>query len=289
MRRFSFLITSSLFVFAASLDAQSYFPQEYSDEEGFSFTLDGPSNLKLDYKQNYKRSGCVDQEIWESVFPYLLPVEHPIKKKLDNIFYQARVTQNSSSIKEAGFRNSTPGKYSQVIVSEHPNLEGYLIKMYTDDLPGVMDWAKFKDRVLGAQAVQLIIDKYGYQADVKVPKKWLYPLPEDPSPAPGSYRKNFILIVEDMNVYNKKKSLSKWKGSGMTKSKLNAIYNILQEAGLIDCIYAFNIPFSKDGRVCFLDTEQHHLWPVNLGNLSYYLSKDLRKYWIGLVQKEGPK
>jgi hypothetical protein len=120
----------------------------------------------------------------------------------------------------------------------------------------VMDWAKFKLRIRGARAIQVAINSHGYANLLKTPKKWIYPLPVEPAPAAGSFRQNFILVYEDMNAISVSKNKAKWKSAAMTRKLFKAIYEVVKEVGLIDCVYAFNMPFSTDGRVAFVDTEQ---------------------------------
>jgi hypothetical protein len=85
--------------------------------------------LKYDDKAlsqtSYAQNPYVTAEVWGSVSPYFLPDNHPIKNQLDHIFTRARVTPNSKSLENAGFLNTTPGKYSNVIVTTHPTLPGY--------------------------------------------------------------------------------------------------------------------------------------------------------------------
>lgn len=231
----------------------------------------------------YVKSPEVSQEVWDCVSPYFLPTNHPAKAKLDRIFSHSRVTANRKSLKQAGFKHTKAGKWSHTVVTRHPKLKGYLIKLYTDDQEGVLDWAHWRSRVIGALETKKAIDKFGYHSLFKVPKKWIYPIPDWPSKA-GSERRHFILIVEDVNIVSQYNNLRLWRSTLMTQEKAKAIYTILQEVGLSDTIFAFNLPFTRKGKLAFIDTEFYHQWPVHYNRLSQYFSSDMRKYWIQLTR-----
>jgi len=68
----------------------------------------------------------------------------------------------------------------------------------------------------------------------------------------------------------------------MTKEKAQAIRVILLEVGLSDSVYAFNLPFTKKGKIAVIDTEYYHIWPVHLERLTNYFSSPMRTYWQSL-------
>ncbi|MEC7840082.1 MAG: hypothetical protein VX777_08595 [Chlamydiota bacterium] len=237
----------------------------------------------------FDRPEHVSENIWNSILPHLISESHPMKKTLDEIFHSnTRVVFNSKSLKKAGFKNTKPGKWSGTIVATHKKLKGYLVKMYTDDQKGYIDWAKFIDRVKGAKSIKKAIEKNGWNNIFKVPNKWIYPLPESPAPPIGYSRKNFVLLVEDMDLLPKNVNLRMWRGAPMKKTMLNAIFLLLKEEGLRDSVYAFNLPFSKDKKIALVDTEYHHIWPVHYLSLLQYLSPSNREYWKQLVKNGGP-
>ena len=270
---------------------------EYIDDSNYSTDFSENFNLQelqyLDFTTleaaKYVKSPHVTQDVWEIITPYLLPEDHPIKPELDRIFSASRVTANRDTLKEAGFKSIQRGKWSHATVAKHPNLKGYLLKLYLDKESNIVDWEHWRDRILGANETQKAIDKHGYQSMFKVPKKWIYPLPTDPAPLPGYERRNFILVVEDMHLLSKKENLAKWSSSKVSTRKLDAIFTVLKEVGLWDNVYAFNLPFSKDGRIAFIDTEYFLRWPIKYKRLSPYLSKDRKAYWKKLIASDGPQ
>lgn len=247
--------------------------------------------LEADVSHPYERSPHVTPEIWETVKPYLFPENHPMKPKLDRLFSSTRVTMTNETFKKAGFKRNRIGRFSRIMASSNPKLEGLFIKAFADtELLIPADWKKLLHRIEGARSIQACILRHGYQDTFKVPNKWLYPLPADPSPPnnPKRYlRKNFILVAEDMRIYEHDKN-EKYYKKKMDRNKLNMLFTIFEEEGLFDSVYAFNVPFCKDGKLAFIDTEHHHRWPVPYHKLDKYFSKDMRQYWNRLVKAGGP-
>lgn len=234
----------------------------------------------------YQKPAHVDTGVWNQLTPHFLPEDHPIKAKLDTIF-SARATQNTASLKKAGFIDPEPRKYSRTVVTRHPRLKGFVIKLYTDDSP-LNDAFELLLRVTGANYTRDAINRFGYQSIFAVPKKWIYPLPESRLSTDGSYPKNFILIAEDMNVLERSDNYYWWKSGLVTKKILDALYMIVQEAGLDDSVMPSNIPFTKDGKIAFVDTPCYHRWPVGFDRLTRHLSPAMRKHWSLLISKNGP-
>ena len=274
-----------------SIAKRTAFPHAYQQ---VPFHDQSPLNLKtvsvasiLGW-ENWIKSPYVNESTWEMVEPYLLPENHPIREQLDRIFcVQTRVIASSDTLKEAGFPKPNPRPYSHAIISHHPLLKGYLVKMFSDSQPKVVDWEQWLRRIKGAISIQEFIIKYDYADFFKVPKKWIYPLPAEPSPSEGSFRKNFICVVEDMEILEKAASYAKWKGDYMTPEKLEAIFHVLKEEGLSDSVRAFNLPIAKDDKIAILDTEHHHKWPVRYAILAEYLSPEMQVYWQSLIDNDA--
>ena len=238
----------------------------------------------------WTKSPYVDSSIWEKVAPHLLPENHPAREQLDRIFcVSTRVIFSSETLKEAGFYKSRPRPYSRAIISHHPYLDGYLVKMFSDVQPKVVDWEQWVRRIKGALSVQEFILKHNCADIFKVPNKWIYPLPPEPSPPLESYRKNFICVVEDMEILERSENYAKWKGDFMNQTKLDAVFLLLKEEGLSDSVRAFNLPIAKDDKIAVLDTEYHHRWPVRYDALAEYLSPEMQIYWQRLIDNDEGK
>ncbi len=244
---------------------------------------------KLDKSRYQYEFPEVSEEVWKQVRPYLLPENHPAWSKLNRIFCNSRATLSPEEFKKAGFRRWRPGRWSRVAASSHPECQEYFIKAYCDTELGILyDWKKWIHRIKGAQMIRQCIKDNHLQENFKVPHKWIYPLPKYPAP-PNSSRylqKNFILICENMRIQEHSKNEKMYK-KNMTRKLMDGLYCILQTCGLYDSVYAFNIPFCKDGRIAVIDTEYHHKWPVPFSKLTHYFSKDMKPYWGKITFKGG--
>lgn len=229
----------------------------------------------------------VKAKVWNKVFPYLLPDDHPIKPNLDLIFSSSRAILNLKTLRAAGFVNPKVRKWTRLIVVKHPQLPGYVVKTYLDaqrnykDKPEYHHWLL---RIKGARAIQDLIDKNQWNHLFKVPKKWIYALPNQPAPPKEYSRKNFILVQDDMDLLSPADNRAAWGSHMVTEEMLFGLYTILETLGLTDCIKIDNIPFSKDGRVAFIDTQSFDQWPVHYKMFTSFLSEDLQPYWKRLIR-----
>lgn len=246
------------------------------------------SHIALDA---YTRSPYVEETTWNDLSPYFLPEDHPVKEKLDNIFTTSRASYNTKSLKKAGFKNTKPTTNNHMVVAKHHKLKGYLVKLITDDQPITQEWMDWKRRVIGAKSIQECIDRHaGYEYMFKVPKKWIYPLPADPaSPKNTEFRKHFVLVVEDMEILKSDDNVFWWGSIAMTEERMDAIYTIYEEEGLIDSVFPCNLPFCEDGKQAFVDTQHHHRWPIRFERLLKYFNTATEKYWIQLIENSGPQ
>lgn len=229
-------------------------------------------------------------DVWNFTKPFFLPHNHPLKAKLDRMFSEKRVIQSPETFKRAGFKRNRVGKWSRIMASNNPRLEGIYVKCFSDMEPYIVDWDELSNRIIGAKGIKACIEKHGYQKIFKVPRKWLYPLPENPSPpnTPEFHRKNYVLIADDVRRVGHTSNDKKYKKS-MTKKMLDALYTVIKEEGLCDSVYNFNVPFCKDGKMAFIDTEWHHCSrPTNYQRMSKYFSPEMQEYWHFLIENDGP-
>lgn len=226
------------------------------------------------------------EEFSQSLTPYLLPSEHPLKAKLDAIFTKSRVLLSVETMKQAGFTPVVPRKFTRLIVSTHPDLKGYIVKVYLDtqryykQKPEYFWWKK---RIKGAKAIAAFIEKKGLTHLYKVPKKWIYKLPKSPA-APFEFEaKNTILVEEDMELLSAEENKSQWKSKFVTSSLLNSLKQILCEIGLRDCCKIDNIPFAKDGRIAFIDTQSFYEGKPPLKRLKKFLGEKQQAWWEKII------
>lgn len=239
----------------------------------------------IDIKDALRTYPKFTQDQWIAIGTSILPDKHPSKAAIDKLFRSNRVTANVQALKDAGFTVKGPGS-GQTLVVRHSKLSNVLIKLYTDD-QAVDDFSNLYARIQGAAIARDIIKAHQYEWLFKVPRKWFYILPESPA-ASGPYPKQLVLVVEDMSILLKDENYPKWKSSAMTKQKLDAIYIFLTEGGFNDLGLAFNLPFSKDGRLAVVDTEDFHKWPIPYDRLNKYLSSKMSEYWNSLIAQGGP-
>lgn len=217
------------------------------------------------------------QSTQEIVRPYLLTDSHPLKKRLDLIFSIQGILKNRDSLMRCGFNVSPTRKWNNLYVAKHSILRGYVIKLFVNEQQGIQEWDNWIARIEGAWSIQAAIERHGYQKFFKVPKKWIYQLP---SASLKDGDKQYVLIVEDMDIHDEERNRKKWKDMNyVTKERLDALYCLLKEEGLIDSIYIDNIPISRDGLITFIDTEHVHAWPVNYSRLNNFVPLELKAYW----------
>lgn len=233
----------------------------------------------------------VTDTLWKQVAEFLLPNDHPIKERLDEIFIRSRATCNIEAMIAAGFERAKPQHHTRIIVTRHSNLQGYVFKTYLDNEPyhsGNPEHYYWIKRATGARLIQNSIRIHHYEHLFKVPNKWIYLLPDEPSPPAGSIRKKFILVEEDMELIAPKLNKKKWGSDEVTEELLHALYTISSELGLFDCTKVDNCPFSEDGRVAFIDTQSYHKKRVKYHKLTRYLSPPMRTYWKKLIKSNKP-
>ena len=234
------------------------------------------------------RNSKVSDEVWKQVVPYLLPDSHPMKPALDRIFSADRVTLSIKTMKKAGFVNPSPRKWTHLVVTTHPEVPGVIFKLFLDVqryYKGKAEHVHWLERIRGAQALQAELATRGWNHLFKVPRKWIYPLPEEPSPPRAFIRKDFILVEEDMDIFDSATNYEKWKSEWVTTAKLDAVYTLLKQYGLHDCAKPDNIPFSRDGKIAFVDTQTLYQWPVLYKKLTPYLAPPMQAYWKALTKE----
>lgn len=266
-----------------ALYGTSYFRMRPLGKEEWSISTTLNQNPKS--SSAWVKPADLSEEIWQNVLPHLLPIDHPLKPKLDSIFRKKRVTASVKSMQNADFLCLSLRKWDNILVAAHHKLKGYLIKTYLDDQIGITEDYELLKRIKGAAFIRQAIQDFHYEHFFKVPNKWLYVLPDNVESNPNHQRKHFVLVVEDMKLSSDTSNYKKW--TSITQEHLKAVYMMLSHVGLIDSVFPTNIPFAKDGKIAFIDTEHYHNWPVPFHRLIHYLAPDMRPYWEYLIQTNG--
>lgn len=230
-------------------------------------------------------AGLFTENEWGEIAPYLLPDTHPIKPALDRIFSGERAVRNVDALKDAGFHVITKGHWSDTVIATHSKADGYFFKLFTEDQVHTNEITRLLARIKGAIYAQEIVSRHGWNKLFKVPRKWLYILPEDQTPIPGVPSKRVVLVAEDMRLLSKQESYKKWKQANFDKKLFKAVFQVLTEGGFSDSSYAFNLPFAKDGRIALIDNDKYNKRPIPFHNLFRYLHPDLKKYGEKLIEE----
>ena len=239
---------------------------------------------------NNNPSKYVNNEVWRQVQNYLIPDNHPIKEKLNEIFSRSRALADQESMKAAGFDTLPPQHQTQMIVAKHPELRGYVLKIYLDEQkyyrgrPEHYHWIK---RIKGTRLIRAYLNKHGDGSLFKAPQKWIYLLPDDPSPPSHDGRKNFILVAEDMELFDEKMNESLWGSEWVTEDLLKTLYRITTDLGLRDSANPSNCPLSIDGKGAFVDTEVYHRSDVRYWKLTPFLSPSMQAYWKKITKNKS--
>lgn len=232
---------------------------------------------------DYIKPALVSEHVWNEVLPYLMPDDHPARKKLDKLFNSFRVTENARSISKAGFKNYIPGQFSHAIVSKNKKIKGYYFKFYSDEQYIEDESKQWLERAFEARSLAAAIRSHGYDHYFSVPEKWIYPLPDFPK-SNSPHPKSFILVAKCLDIEKRKKSREKWR-SKVTPALLDALYILVVQEGLNDSLIASNLPFTKNNKLAFIDLEHHHKWPIPFYKLNTYLNSEMQAYWKSLTHQ----
>jgi len=245
-----------------------------------------PSSIAALNYPNFNDNPYLTPRLQATIAPYLLPLDHPMKASLDSIFSRSRVIENERSLIDAGFSIiAGPMHLSFIIVARHPEIPGYVFKIYLDSekrcRKEIPHWQWLARRCAGAFGIRQIIERKKIHY-FSVPDKWLYLLPVYPystatSPQP------VILMETDMEPESYEVTQQMWK-TAITHKHLDELYAILKHGhGGNGTIFLYeNIPFTKKGKFAFTDTEDPRA-QLELKHIKKYLSKDMQRYWESLI------
>jgi len=227
----------------------------------------------------------VPQDVWETVSPYFLPDGHEAIETLNTIFATAKtrsVIKDKGSLKGAGFHIKKSNNKKKFLVCSHPQLPSHLVKIYTSKAKDIVAWEKFIERIEGATLIRIAIEDHALEEYCTVPKKWIYPIPQTLNDQADS--KHFILVVEKMPILSKKKSKKRWKDdTWMTQNHVHALFQCIVASGLFDLWY-FNIPFTHDRKLVFIDTEYTNKWPINASFVLRFLPQTQKAFWKECIE-----
>jgi hypothetical protein len=214
---------------------------------------------------------------------FILSNSHPVKPILDDIFQRFNPLASSAAISNAGFTVISE-RPSSMRVLAHPDLPGYLLKLYPMDekLNDQRDMSWAIKRCLGAENVHTLIE----QLDLKyfvVPTKWIYFVPDQLALHNEGIKNFVVLLVKDMNVLSDSASSAAWHN--VSTEVIDELYQILSR-GYGSSNLTDNIPPTRDGTFSFIDTEAPQK-QINYKHVKKHLSIEMQEYWEQLVQNGG--
>lgn len=215
-----------------------------------------------------------------------LSKDHPVRAKLDALFAKSRVIKDLKSLKKAGFKADKPMETTHMILASHPAIPGYLFKIYLDDQLEIgVEYHIWMQRINGAEKIRKFIKNHHLKSLFKVPQKWIYLVPADKQPIGEKYYpRDTLLVVQDMQILSDSDNKKMWGSKNVTEELLEAFSYIILHLGLWDSAKIANAPFCKDGKIAFVDTQEHGHWPIRFDRLTFYLPQELQEFWNQLFQ-----
>lgn len=199
---------------------------------------------------------------------------------LESLFTDPDLFESPEKMKEAGFIVNRR-VHEELMVATHPLLKKYIFKKYTNKIPHEVQLAKYIHRINGARIIETHLTKYKFKHLV-VPKKWIYPLPSHYG------EESYLVVAEYLPICKGDDHRSGENGQryyNMSKEVLKELIYLMHKLGGCDA-WPRNQPFTKDGKIAFVDTEHvgekkrhfaRHIIPR--------LNPDLQKYANGLLRK----
>lgn len=264
----------------SSLCCYGYEPQEPQGYESYAI-LEASSG----FYPNFSDNPDLTLEMRQLMRPYLIPLTHPAKPSLDALF-KSRIIDTEKELTDAGFTILFSQPRSLIRVAKHPNLPGYLLKIYLDSdtprLGGEAGWRQLTTRCIIAEKIRNIIE-YHKVENLVVPEKWIYPLPGAATAQKG--QQPVILVVRDMNISNREETKVAWKTKA-TATTIKELFTVLLY-GYGSASLANNIPYTQSGKFAFIDTEFKNGKTVSIVRPKKYFSPEMQTYWERLVQENS--
>lgn len=193
----------------------------------------------------------------------------PKSLKLDALFLDRSMFDSRAAWRRAGFTVVDPSKPSECMAASHPSAPGYLFKKYADDVPIKEQNKNYETRIEGAAKLARFIEKEGLR-HVVVPQKSLHDLPR------RFGKSSRILVAERLDILGPDESMHHYRD--VAEPVLRDLLRVLVKFKGLDS-NAKNVPFTRDGRIAFVDLEH---WDrdrdkIRLKSIGNYLSKERLK------------
>lgn len=243
---------------------------------------------KADTSDVLDKHPLIPLKLKSRIRPFLIPKNHPAKAILDSLFTNPHVLLSKQEFQKAGFEIISSNTLSRVIVARHPLIQGYLLKVYLFENHrhrlGESSAEGLVMRCEGAKKIQKLIEKKKI-VHFSVPQKHLYIIPCHSIKLPeGSQFHPVVLIVEDMKIADFATSADIWR-QNISRHHLQELYYLLTQ-GVGSTFLPGNIPYAKDNKFSFIDTEFPNR-KNDLEKVKKYLSPKMSVVWDNLIKTKG--
>ena len=173
----------------------------------------------------------------------------PPEIDLDKLFREKSVFDSSDDMRDAGFNVLRESAREKVIVASHRSAPGFLFKKFLRDvsLSPQEQLAVYQTRVNGANALKAHLEALQIKKII-VPRKWLCELPPrfNSGKSPGH-----IIVVDHCHILDREESERRYHS--IDKEQLYELCTIFFAFKRVD-FTAKNAPFTRDGKIAFIDT-----------------------------------
>jgi len=173
----------------------------------------------------------------------------PPEIDLDRLFRKKAVFNSSDEMRDAGFNVMRESVHEKVIVARHRSAPGFLFKKFlrTVSLTREEQLAAYEMRVNGANALKAHLEALQIKKII-VPRKWLCELPTRFNS--GSLPEH-IIIVDCCDILDREDAERRYRS--IDKDQLRDLCTIFFTFSRVD-FTAKNAPFTRDGKIAFIDT-----------------------------------
>lgn len=205
-----------------------------------------------------------NQELYQQ---WLLPENHPLHAILPTYFTSSILFDGPEILTKHGFAVNKR-IHQKMMVFTHPNIPGYIFKRFQNSVPYFDQVGKYLIRLKGAEKVRAVISE-NRLSHIVVPQKWLYRLPYSDD--------EYLVIAEKFDICpgdDAKDGENVQRYRTMSLDVLRELCIAMKALGGCDA-WPRNQPFTRDGKIAFIDTE-------HVGHKEWHFEK----YIMPLLDKE---
>ncbi|MCE5295197.1 MAG: hypothetical protein LLF94_11380 [Chlamydiales bacterium] len=212
----------------------------------------------------------------ESVDEWLMHETHPDYIRLQNLFSDRSLFDSSEALKAAGFEVNKRAR-KNLMVFWHPTMPDYMFKKFRNSVDTRHQLDKYTQRLQGARIIRNVIKQNNFK-NVVIPNKWLFKLPFADD--------EYLVVAERLSILpgdddHKKENVQAYRS--ISEETLYELCTVMKLVGGCDA-YPRNQPFTKDGKIAFVDTEHVGQKEAHfLRNISPFLDakkQELAKSWL---------